>query len=184
MVDQNSRRTWQCSACGRPKPRIGALDATIQGLRSPSDPPLNFVYGFGIHLVRRDLLVTLGNDIVSRDLWVGRVFRNDGDEIANWATFRGKARLVVRGSKHAGYRKCLRCKSIFYSALGAQYLCPAPPTGRDLFESDLSGLIISEAILPSVIKTLRKWPKLRVQKLPVLDRPKDGLPIILGKEKD
>lgn len=180
MVDQNSRRPWQCSACGWPKRNIGALDATIQGLRAPSDPPLNFVYGFGIHLIRRDLLLSLGEDTVSRDLWIGQVFRSDGEEIASWATFRGRVRLVVRGSKDAGYRICPRCKRILYSAMGSQYLCPAPPVGTDLFESDLSGLIVSEVILRRVQKKITNWPKLRVQKLPVLAQPKDGLPIRLG----
>ena len=65
--------------------------------------------------------------------------------------------------------------------MGFEYLCPAPPSELDLFESHLNGLIISESLFRRSQKIVQKWPKLKIEKLPVLDTPKDGFPINLQK---
>lgn len=171
---ESAQLAWLCTGCHSPRRGVQAVDVTIQGENQPDDPPLNFVYGFGVPLALRDFLLSFGEDAIERNLWIGRVFLSNGKPSENWVTFRGKHRLIVRGSKNAGHRKCPECGRTLYFAMGSRYLCPAPSSDVAVFESDLRGLIVTEQLL-SLIK-LNQWRKLVVDKLPVQTTPKDGLP--------
>ncbi len=167
-----AKQTWLCPGCNCPKPSQAAIDVTLQE-PEPQDAPLNFVYGFGVPLANKAFLECLGEAVI-RDLYVGRVFNESGEEVPDWLTFRGKSRLIIRGTKNVSHRVCGECGRNVYFAMGSRYLFPTPPKDRELFESDLSGLIISAAIFDRI--DINKWPKLVVDKLPVLPMPKDALP--------
>ncbi len=126
--------------------------------------------------IHNELLQLLEKTIVQRDLLLGRVFAEDASCFADWHTFRGRRRQIVRGSKHAGYRVCEECGSTAYSAMGKRYLFPEPPDGVDIFESDLAGLVFRAHLLEHI--DLKKYRKLQVDKLHVLDPPPDGLGVL------
>jgi hypothetical protein len=166
-----AKRDWLCLGCNFPKPGRASIDVTLQS-PEPRDAPLNFVYGFGIPIAKRAFLECFG-DSVFRDLHVGRVFLEGGGKLSDWVTFRGKAPLIVRGTRNISYRVRVECGRNVYFAMGSRYLFPTPPNDHDLFESDLSGLIVSESMFDRI--ALNSWPKLIFDKLPVLDSPKDAL---------
>jgi len=168
-----AKNSWLCRGCNYPKPNTQAIDVTIQGLKEPDDPPLNFVYGFGIPLAHKDFLLSFGEDIVVRDLRLGRVFLSNGRPLDNWVTFQGRYRLIIRGTKNVSYRQCSECGRHVYFAMGPRYLYPAPPADAAMFESDLSGLIVSKELFERAV--LHRWRKLVCERLPVLVVPKDGL---------
>jgi hypothetical protein len=151
---------------------VASVDATIQE-PVPADPPLNFINGCSLGVVRRDFLEELGMDIVHNYLFIGDLFGPDGHSIENWLTFRGKLRLIIRGTKNVSYRQCSECGRVVYFAMGKRYLYPAPPEHVELFESHLNGLILHENLFSRL--NLARWPKVTVDALSVLSKPKDSL---------
>ncbi|MBI4661415.1 MAG: hypothetical protein HY735_21540 [Verrucomicrobia bacterium] len=166
------RRTWLCRGCVSPKPGTPEVDATIQELE-PDNTPINIVNGCGLGIARKEFLFALGEDVIRRYLFLGRVFRQDGAELENWVTFHGKHEIIVRGSKHVSFRKCPECGKRLYFAMGKRYLYPEPPKGIEMFDSGCGGLVVTERLVVRI--TLNKWRKLACIKLPVFSAPKDGL---------
>ena len=188
-----AKNTWLCTGCAYPKPGVERVDVHIEN-RSLQGP-LNLVFGCGLPLARRSFLFRLGEERVKRDLYLGDVFNADGVRLDDWVTFRGKRRLIVRGTKDAGYRVCSECGRNVYFAMHPRYLYPQPPTDVELFESTLAGLVFPEIVgvevgiggKPHRIRgaEVLPWPsadvegrrrRLLVERLQVLTKPKDGLP--------
>jgi hypothetical protein len=162
--------TWLCPGCSSPKPGVTSVDVRIQV--APTKDPLNGVFGAGVPIASRKLLTAIDSNLIERDLYLGRVYGPDGRELEAWATFRGKHRLIVRGSEEAQYRTCEICGRMLYFAMGKSYLYPAPPAGVSVFESDLRGLILAEqAFQQSSLENLRG---IHIEKLPAVDVPKDS----------
>lgn len=164
-----ARQTWLCPGCLTPKPGVAAVDAWVQV--PPTKEPLNVVLGAGLPIATRKLISSFDPSLVHSDLYLGHVFGPDGRELKDWATFRGKHRLIVRGSEDATFRNCNVCGRALYFAMGKSYLYPAPPSGASLFESDLRGLILTEEILMQ--SGVERIPGIHIEKLAVLDAPKD-----------
>jgi hypothetical protein len=165
-----AERTWLCPECYTPRPGLTAIDACIQ--LAPTKEPLNFIYGAGVPIASKEFFSKLDANMVERDLYLGRLYDSNGIELKHWATFRGKCRLIVRGSKNAQYRICETCGRTVYFAMGKSYLHPDPSPDVGLFESDLRGLILAETIFQQC--GLQNTPGIYVQKLPALAMPKDS----------
>lgn len=173
----HARETWLCVGCSTPRPEVMAIDVYLQD----SEPTgvLNFVNGHGVPLIRRDVLLSFGEDIVRRDLHVGRVFDRNKKLIADWSTFRARQKLIVRGSKNVSYRRCLQCGRPVYFAMGSRYLCPLPEKAEVLSESDLFGLVIPEALFVEIEHDFSRMVGVQCDRLSVLAAPKDGLAVLL-----
>ena len=172
-----AEETWLCQGCNYPKRKTGKVDVEIQQ-PSPQDEPLNFVYGFGIPVAKKSFLESFCLDTLKRDLHLGRISLEQGDELDDWITFRGKRSLIVRGTRNTSLRLCNECGRNVYFSMGPRYLFPAPPSDHELFESDLSGLIVSQRLFNSL--ALHRWPKLVFEKLPVLSAPRDPFPDLIS----
>src|SRR5271157_4731643 len=176
MTDQASveaQRTWLCTGCSHPKPGVEGVDAHLRN-RSLTGT-LNVVFGFGVSLARLSFLLRLGEHRVARDLYLGKVFGPDKSCLNDWVTFRGKRRLVVRGTEHVSHRVCPVCGSDVYFAMGSEYLYPQPATDVEIFESSLFGLILPENVANEV-GIAGEMRGVTVERLTVLPEPKDGLP--------
>jgi len=163
--------TWPCTGCGSAKPAAGAVDVDIQE-RRPRDVPMTFIQGHQIILAHRDLLGMLRADHVQSDLMLGVVRNTSGRVLPDWATVRGRRRLIVRGSEDASHRRCQICNRHFYCAGGELYLFPTPAMDAFIFESDI-GLVIRPGTVDK--RELAGWRKLGVDNLRVLPEPRDGL---------
>jgi hypothetical protein len=170
-----SVRNILCPGCAHPKPDVTAVNVCLQE-RSPRDKPLNFLFGPGIGLIHRELIDLIGEDIVRRDLYLGRVTDCDDKLVADWMTFRGRQGIIVRGSKEAECRACKRCGRNLYYAAGRRYLYPAPSPDATIFESHLFGLVVPASVHERV--ATKRWRMLGVDKLPVVDEPVDGLGVL------
>ncbi len=62
---------------------------------------------------------------------------------------------------------------MLYHAIGKRYLYPAPPNDATISESDLAGLVVPADIAARV--QAKRWQKLGIEPLPVLEAPTDGL---------
>jgi len=167
-----ARSTWLCTGCGVPKPDICALDVHLQ--EKPIDKPLSFVCG--VPLIYKPFLERFPSNIVQRDLYLGRVFGPGGEQFDDWLTFRGRKRVIVRGSENVSVRKCEQCHRDVYFAMGDEYLYPEPSQEVRIFESDKFGVVVPQELYSQL--DVGKWPKLRIDRLPVLDESKDGLGIL------
>jgi len=164
--------TWLCRGCVRPKHDTQRIDAHIQD-REP-EGPLNLVSGCGLPLAQKSFLFAFGQERIQRDLYLGQVFGPDGSRLDDWVTFRGKQRLIVRGTKNVSHRVCADCGRDVYFAMGTRYLYPAPPSDVELFESDLFGLIVLESVVSEL--EIPRHARVVRERLRVLKEPKDGLP--------
>jgi hypothetical protein len=169
---EQARTTWLCTGCAFPKPDTKVVDATIQE-EKPDNTPLNMISGCGVGIVRKDFLFSFGEDFVRQHLYLGQVFAPDNRPLEGWVTFVGRHRVIVRGSKNAGVRRCAACGRNVYFAMGQLYLYPEPPPDIAIFDAGNGGLVVSEALIERV--NLNAWRKLDCTKLPVLGLPKDGL---------
>lgn len=167
-----ARGTWLCPGCASPKPDQKAIDAMIEEVGFES-APLNFIFGTGLGIVHKELLFALGEDEARQCLYLGRLFREDGKLLKEWATFHGKHRIFVRGSNNAQYRQCFDCGKHLYFATGTHYLYPEPQGGVSIFHSGGCGLVITEELTRRL--TINKWRMLVCEQLRVLRAPLDGL---------
>lgn len=164
--------TWRCRGCGGPRRGTGAVDVVLQEKASEIRKPLNFDVA-GVGLIYKPLLEQLGAEVVRRDLFLGRVFGRTG-LLEDWATFRGRIEVIVRGTKEAGYRVCEDCGNVLYFARGKKQLYPAPPADATLYESDSWGLIVPPWLFESL--DLTRWKRgMTIDRLPIVDAPADGL---------
>jgi rubredoxin len=169
---QEATQSWLCLGCKTPKPGVKSVDVTLQGFRFPKTP-LNFVFGVSIGIIRRELLDELGHKVVERELHIGRVFNEGGDEVVELATFRGQHVLIVRGVDMARYRVCPDCGRHIYFAKPKWYLYPSPLPDVDVFESHSNQLVLSEDAFNRL--TPDKWKRrLTIAKLKILEAPLDG----------
>lgn len=168
----HARKSWLCGGCGAPKPGIAEVDVQID-----TDPiglsPLNFVNGTSVPLARKSFLFQLGFDLLRNQMHIGKVIDSKGNVLDEWVTFRGRERVIVRGSKNVFHRVCDLCERHVYFAMGKRYLYPAPSSDAAVMESDLFGLVLSEDQFAKVIVNEREG--LTVDELPVLPKPLDSL---------
>lgn len=122
-------------------------------------------------------MLSLSKDAVQRDLYLGNVFGPNGNVLDDWVTFRGRHRVIVRGSKNVSYRKCNVCGRHVYFAMGSRYLFPQPTSDASIQESDLFGLVVTPQVMARV--TVSRWPNLGVEELKVAENPKDALPELM-----
>ena len=165
--------TWLCPGCRSAKSGLGAIDVYLQAM--PKKIVLNFVWGMSIGIIRRDFIEVLGEEDVAKNLMLGRVLDPFGREISDFATFRGRFRVVIRGDQRSRYRQCDICGRHIYSPMGKSYILSGIPAGFSIYESGLSDLIVNEEIVERVRQ--RKWRELAILKLPVLDAPRDDKPM-------
>jgi hypothetical protein len=176
-VYEQARRTWLCIGCAFPKPGTKAVDASIQE-EEPDNTPLNMVSGCGLGVARKDFLFSFGENLVRQHLYLGHVFGPDKRPLDNWMTFIGRHRIIVRGSRNAGVRRCSECGRNVYFAMGPLYLYPEPPPDIAIFDAGNGGLVINGDLVRRV--NLNAWRQLDCTKLTVLASPKDGLHELKG----
>jgi len=167
-------KTWLCPACKSPRPGTKQIDVVVERMSAGGKAALNLVMGTDVAVARRDLLLSLGTERVSRDLYVGTVALRDGSLIDGLVTFRGRRSMLVRGSKNVSYQCCVECgKALYFSTIGNRYLVGQPPLGAEIFESQMWGLIFSNEVAKGL--DLAKWDRITHEVLPVLPVPIDGL---------
>lgn len=135
---------------------MAAIDVRLQSPATLQKPMTILAGGFP-GFVWKEFLFQLPRDILARDLLLGSVTQENGKPLDSWATFQGRHRIIIRGTKHITERVCQECGRHVYFAAGKRYLSEVPPADAEIFESDLSGLIVS----PSAFEALNtsQWRK-------------------------
>lgn len=168
-------RSWLCKDCGEPRPGPYGVDVQIQE-DMPPDDVLSFVFGCGVPVARKDFIWRLGEDLIAKDLLIGRVLGPHGRQFGDLVTFRGRCRVLVRGVKSVTYRVCPSCGSqLYFSMAGERYLYPEPPQDIAIWQSNLWGLILPEELCQG--RGMEGHVGIQHEVLSVPVNPKDGLSI-------
>jgi hypothetical protein len=168
---EEARKSWLCMGCCSPKPSIREVDVYLDAL--PENIPLNFVNGCGLGIAKKAFLLELGETEAQRDLYLGRVYDPDGNQLDEYVSYHSYPEIIVRGDQHANYHRCIECGRIRYFAMGRQYLYPFPSSKESsIYYKGNGGLVITIDLFQRL--NLAQWCKLAVDPLPVLDEPLDG----------
>src|SRR5690349_7421596 len=154
-----AQESWLCRGCGAPKPEVTTLDVYVDS-EPVGQPPLNFVNGTSVPIARKSFLFRLGFDVLRQQLYLGKVIGPQGNALEDWITFRGRQRVIVRGSKNVSHRICDSCGRHVYFAMGKRYLYPGPSSDATVMESDLFGLVLSGALFNRLV--LDEWEGLTI----------------------
>ena len=163
---------WLCPGCLVILPGTGPVDIELED-RRPNNRPIDGAFGMGVVLVHREFLERLPGEVVQGELYVGKVAGDHGP-LEDWACVHPVQRTIVRGTTQAGTRTCPSCGRDLYSALESDNLCPPPPEGVRIMAPGVGFcLVVRDEMMAYVDRT--KWKRLRVDKLDVLDEPRDGV---------
>lgn len=166
--------SWLCGHCKSPRPSMGPLNLSVLRSSITGKSPLTVINGCGVAIARRAFFVAVGWEEVVRDLEVGTVTTERDRALEEWVTFRGRRKLIVRGSRNVIHRLCPECgRHLYFSSIGGRYLFPAPPGETVFFESNLCGLLFPERVFEKIKAISLRG--LTHEVLPVLHEPLDGL---------
>ena len=168
---EKAKRTWLCLGCCSPRPGIRKIDIYVDS--KPDNVPLNFVAGVGVGYAKKEFLDVIGKKEVNDYLYLGKVFDSSGNDIKEFSSFQGKEMMFIRGNKKSTFRVCDECGRLLYFSMGSPYLIAGQVTKLPLYESQLNQLIVNEELYKRVVS--RKWAKLGIEKLQILDNPRDGM---------
>jgi hypothetical protein len=137
---------------------------------------LSYAFPPLVCIVQRAFLESFG-DSVKSNLTIGSVFLKNGELISDYVACLGKKPIVIRGGvRYSKSRVCGECGSFRYSAYGTPdtYLLKSSLTELMLYqEAASSGLVVNEELRNRIDK--KRWKGFTIQKLPVLDEPRDGI---------
>lgn len=174
-------RTMCCPECWHPRKGLTAINGIQLETRSDElDKPLELGM---VGVVWNEFLASIPKEIVERDLWLGSLLGPDGKPLEGWSTFNGRYKLYVRGTRGAINSRgtteiethpCGTCGLVRYFAMGKYHLYPKPPEDADIFQGGLHRLIFRASVFQ--LLDIQKWKKaLHVARIPVLDKPLDGV---------
>ncbi|SFI65580.1 hypothetical protein SAMN04488095_1484 [Jannaschia pohangensis] len=140
-----------------------------------------------VNVIHTSLLDLLGREHVERDLLLGTVTNKKGHVVEGWHTVIGRERLILRGNPHFWKGKamfgagcCKECGLLHCHGAAPRYLCPGPTSDRVIRQSDTTCLIIPASLKEAI--NLKRGSGYALEKLPVLESPRDGMPIELSCE--
>lgn len=173
--------SWVCSGCRMPRDNAKDISVIIdrESLRAQF---LTFVSALAVGLINEDFLASFDLHARSSDLLLDPVFDLNGQRVEGWKAFRGKERVIVRGSKNVTCRVCHDCGRNVYFAMGHRYLSPAPSSGRRIMGSDLFGLIVPLEDYQHFSR--KEWPGVTIDSLKVRETASDGLGAIRWNSTD
>lgn len=140
------------------------------------DLPLNFTSKPLLQYVREDLLDALSPEI-EEAFTLGELVHVVDGEIANGRTLWSTRRVQIRAGKKSTCSRCEVCGQVVYDARGRWYALISDLVGSPIFLGSDGGIIVNEE-LHGRLKG-RRWKKVDISKLTVLDKPRDGFPVNL-----
>jgi hypothetical protein len=171
---------YLCPGCHQIKPDIvgpidGYLDSAAYNKAFPDNAPINFIIGARLGYARRDFLELFGSEIIFSCLDLGKLLDENGKELDDYVTFRGKDKIWIRAKEDSEFAICPVCGQVSYIALGTtRYVVRSDLKQTLIHVSQKNSLVVEEQFYERFQNYQRK--KLGIWKLPVRDSPIDGKP--------
>jgi len=145
----------------------------------PPSVPINALGGPGdICVVYHPFLDILGEQAVDA-FYFGNVLDPGGNRLEDFRTYRAKDNFIfLRGNRESDYRgRCKACgQRRRYFPGGKSYVLSRDLGAHAIYGTHM-GLLVNEEVFGRIGG--KRWPGLGVEKIPVLDEPRDGLPVDL-----
>jgi len=165
-----------CRICRRLKPVTGCVNADVEGIVD-STAALNFVRGFPfVEYGKRSFLALFG-DWLNEGAYVGRLVDVYGTELREYATYVARGTpVILRGGPSSEYKgRCSACGQVVYKTIGSPlHTMRVGLAGRDLWVLQNGSLMVSWRLFSRVDR--KRWKKLSVAKVRIVDEPLDGYP--------
>lgn len=169
-VLEEAHKGLLCRECRRPRSNDAPTQLIIDDYSLRPSP---ITAGMGdVTFAKKSLLALIEVDDISRYLHMGAVRTYDGELLKDWVYLYGVDKIILRGTREAGFRTCPLCNHTLYSAQGAEYLYPAPPADIPIFQTDTCGLLIDARYLDRSRLPKARW--LGSQIIKIADKPRDG----------
>lgn len=136
---------------------------------------LSFIEGVLFQVASLEFLSAMTNDI-TRYLMLGKVSCASGLELDDYATLWQSGLIRLRGGPSSYCWRCDNCQQVIYNPMGNRYVLRSELTSSPIQLTE-GGLVVHQEVRDRLVK--RKWPRVKITKLPVLDHPRDGFPIRL-----
>jgi hypothetical protein len=106
----------------------------------------------------------------------GRLSDCKGRVVKELRTFDGEPRLRIRGGAQSTCHFCPDCGQLLYWPWPPEeyHILAADVDGRPIYRATSGSLVINDAIRDRF--RVRRWPKLTIEEISVVDDPRDGLP--------
>ncbi|HQR06400.1 MAG TPA: hypothetical protein PLN21_06235 [Gemmatales bacterium] len=137
---------------------------------------LSFINGVECHLVNQQMSGLLEPHF-SACFKKGIVTVN-GSPLQDWVSYFDTHPITIRGDLKSQCTKCKVCNMISYFAHGKLYALRRDIAGRKIAGTNMGGLLVDQE-LHSII-TSRKWKKVSIKPLNIIDEPIDGFPCDLS----
>lgn len=116
------QEAWACPECRWPRRGVRQFDLHIQEKKPPSRSGLvSGVAWGGLFLAHEVLAGVLLDCVPSEDVAICPVYNGAGVRLL-WVALRHRIQRVVRGGPESSYRRCDACDTVFYVAMGRQYV--------------------------------------------------------------
>lgn len=161
-----------CPQCRRPCNHNAPAEMIVDDYALRPSPITAAAYD-GVTFAKKSLLALIEIDDISRYLHVGAVQTFEGKLLEDWVYLYGVDRIIIRGTREAGFRTCPGCGRTLYSSQGPEYLYPAPDENVPIFQTDLCGILIDSRYLDRSRLPKARWLGSKIIK--IADRPRDGL---------
>jgi len=159
-----------CAECGQL--REGTRSVNVPLVKVEIRSALHWPGFSGIGLIRRDLIETLGWDLVTEHLFLGNVVDEDGRAFSDFETYVGRYSNTIRGTGNPKLRACPSCGRRVYFAVGRPFLSRAELTDVPI-STDGRSLILREDVMARLRK--EDWD-FDVEALTVETSMPDGFP--------
>jgi len=160
-----------CAGCSAPRPGISRVDVQLEEL--PGQAPIQKVSGLGIGVIRKSFLDALGQDLIEKHFFLGSVTDENGRNVPELISLRGKHQTIVRGNPDSTFRACNTCGRPMYFPIGTRYILKGTFSFAPVSQSNLTQLVVNDEILDRI--DLKRWKKIGIEELPIVDAPTDGL---------
>lgn len=139
------------------------------------DVPLTACEVALVGIIRNDLTDALGESL-AKHVQLGRVFDNNHNLMDKYRSLGSETRFRLRGGLKSTHCRCPVCDQFLYYPMGEWYFLKSDLTGQPIYYG--SGLMMGFIVNEEIYQRLRhrKWPRLYIRRLPILDSPRDGLP--------
>lgn len=161
--------------CREFKMRISDFSWAVE--TRPLNLPVSFFFGFGVGIIRNDLLELFSSMFDVRAQMVLAPIKNaSGKTVETHQVFSCLNKIVIRGDIRSGFRVCDKCKTLSYAPVGKRYVTTTMPPGVSIAESQYNHLVVNENAYQRIAE--KKIKHLRAEKIPYVTTPQDGLDMI------
>lgn len=176
-LEEVKARKVVCMRCHGVRSMGEPLDIVIRG--APPKATKVFVPIVEHSIIERRLLDIIGWDVVGPAVVISRLFDGSGKEYGEFCVIRPRQWICIRANRvgvDSGPLHCPQCGRCFGTIWGNRrvYVVRTSLGEGPLWASNLHSLLVDEEVYQRL--RTHRWRRLIFDRIPIVDKPRDGLP--------